>query len=108
MQVVYDAAYLAKGYAEDLLDEKLTAQGITGYKMDGTAYGFATSEIPYVFVSFLYSYGGKTETYGYKFNVNEGLEALPNIDKDTEIEYSNIFTIIDESVEIGEFSYPNN
>lgn len=107
LQIIYDASFLAKGYATELLEKKLSSQGVNDYEIEQTAYGFATSEIPYVFVSFSYTYQDKKEVYGYKFYVNKGFESIENINKDTEIEYSSIFTIVDESIEIGEFSYPN-
>ena len=107
MQIVYEASFLAKEYATELLKDKLSSQGVKNYEIEQTAYGFATSEIPYVFVSFSYIYEDKKEVYGYKFSVNDGLESIKNISANNKIDYSNIFTIIDESIEIGKFSYPN-
>ena len=85
MQAAYDASLDARTFADGLLKDMLSEQGIADYTIDTTSGGFITDDpITYV-VGYCYTHDGQTEVYGYKLSQSE-----------------NGFEVIAEGTEIGE------
>lgn len=88
MQPVYDISVQAEAYTKPLFEAMLSEKGITDYEITLTSGGFITDD-PLVFIAgYRYTYDGKEAVYGYKLSLNDD---------------GKTFTVLEESVEAGEF-----
>lgn len=77
MQVAYDVSLDARTFADSLLKDMLSEQGIADYTIDTTVGGFITSDPVVYTVGYCYTHDGQTEVYGYKLSQSEsGFEVL--------------------------------
>ena len=99
-QFAFDASAISKEYALELLNDRLISEGIEDVEILDSPYGFVTSETPQTIVAFRYTYGGETDIYGYKFNVD--FDKLAELTENETFEFEEVLSIEDESVEIAE------